>query len=64
MGKNCRCSSFPSTDCDGHEKFQTYVGVDNLTDQLPPYHLFGNGANDSIYDAIGRYLYAGARVSF
>lgn len=47
-----------------NKKFQTYVGVDNLTDQLPPYHLFGNGGGDAIYDAIGRYMYAGARVTF
>ncbi len=46
--------------------FQFYVGVDNLTDKLPPYGLLGVGnrtdGDDALYDNVGRFFYAGFRV--
>lgn len=51
---------------DVNDKFSLYGGVDNLTDKMPPYGLFGNGASnvqgDAIYDNVGRYFYMGVRV--
>ena len=49
-----------------NENFQFYAGVDNVFDKLPPYEygLFGTGSGDSIYDATGRYFYAGIKASF
>ena len=44
-------------------KFGFYVGVDNLFDQLGPYGLIGNEAATQ-YDAVGRFLYAGASFKF
>jgi outer membrane receptor protein involved in Fe transport len=46
------------------KKLTLYGGVDNLTDEKPPYGLLGNGANDAIYDNIGRFMYVGASVKF
>jgi outer membrane receptor protein involved in Fe transport len=44
-------------------KFGFYVGVDNVFDQLGPYGLIGNEAATQ-YDAVGRFLYAGATFKF
>lgn len=41
-----------------------YVGVDNLMDRLPQYGTLGTNGNDSIYDNIGRFFYAGASYKF
>jgi outer membrane receptor protein involved in Fe transport len=47
-----------------------YVGVDNLTDKEPPLGLIGTGnggtvaANSAIYDARGRFFFAGAKYNF
>ncbi len=50
------------------EKFRLYLGVDNITNQLPPYELTGIGntatGNDAIYPNIGRFLYAGVEARF
>ena len=46
-----------------NERFQFYMGVDNLFDTQPPFGLLGGGAGDP-YDPIGRYFYAGATVDF
>lgn len=46
------------------DRYTFYVGVDNLTDQLPPFGLTGAGAGSGIYDNIGRTFFAGARVRF
>jgi len=49
------------------EKLNLYVGVDNVTNVLPPAGLTGTGstyAADAIYDNIGRYVYAGAEFRF
>lgn len=45
------------------DKFRLYLGVDNITNQLPPYDLTGIG-NDAIYPNIGRFLYAGVEARF
>ncbi|MCT8001434.1 TonB-dependent receptor [Sphingomonas sanguinis] len=45
------------------DKFRLYMGVDNITNQLPPYDLTGTG-NDAIYPNIGRFLYAGVEARF
>ncbi|WNO53365.1 TonB-dependent receptor domain-containing protein [Stakelama saccharophila] len=43
--------------------FRFYVGVDNLFDKQPPFGADGT-APGSTYDNIGRFFYAGARVTF
>lgn len=48
---------------DASDVFRFYVGVDNLFDKDPPYGLDGTG-DDAIYDNIGRFFYAGARIRF
>jgi outer membrane receptor protein involved in Fe transport len=55
-----------------NERFQFYMGVDNIFDTEPPAGSLGisAGANTGIasggdpFDAIGRYFYAGAQVDF
>ena len=46
------------------ERFRFYVGVDNVFDKFPPGGLDGTTAGSAIYDNIGRFFYAGARVNF
>lgn len=46
-----------------NDRFNFYMGVDNLFDTPPPRGLLGTGAGDP-YDPIGRYFYAGATVDF
>jgi outer membrane receptor protein involved in Fe transport len=45
------------------EKFQFYVGVDNVFDTQPPFGLQGNEGGVP-FDNIGRYFYAGATIDF
>ncbi|HZU50974.1 MAG TPA: TonB-dependent receptor, partial [Sphingomicrobium sp.] len=45
-------------------KFNFYMGIDNLTDVQPPYGLSGIGGGSAIYDAIGRFYYAGVVAKF
>lgn len=45
-----------------NEKFRLYAGVDNVTDQLPPYGATGTGTGTAIFPVTGRYFYAGARL--
>lgn len=47
-----------------NKQFQFYAGVDNAFNTLPPFGLFGNGANDGIYDPYGRTYYAGVKVNY
>ena len=52
---------------DSHYRF--YIGVDNLTNELPPYDLFGtenpaSGVSGAIYPNTGRLFYAGAEIRF
>lgn len=49
---------------DATDKFNIYVGVDNVTNRLPPYGLTGIGAGSGIYNNIGRFFYAGAVAKF
>lgn len=42
--------------------FNFYVGVDNITDKLPPFGLTGAGAGSGIYNNTGRFFYAGVRA--
>jgi outer membrane receptor protein involved in Fe transport len=46
------------------ERFKFYVGVDNVTDRLPPLDLTGTGGQSGIYNVLGRFFYAGAEVKF
>ncbi|HLY91474.1 MAG TPA: TonB-dependent receptor, partial [Acetobacteraceae bacterium] len=48
---------------DVRKGYQFYVGVDNLTDKLPPYGLTGTGNGSAIYDNVGRFFYAGFKVN-
>jgi hypothetical protein len=44
--------------------FRLYVGVDNFTNELPPYGTTATGAGSAIYNIRGRNYYAGAVVKF
>lgn len=46
------------------EAFRFYVGIDNVTDKLPPFGLTGAGEGSGIFDNIGRTYYAGTRFKF
>lgn len=43
---------------------QFYLGVDNLTNRIPPLGATGTGGGSGIYDAIGRRVYAGFKAKF
>ena len=45
------------------DRFNFYMGVDNLFDKAPPLGLLGTAGGDP-YESIGRYFYAGATVDF
>jgi outer membrane receptor protein involved in Fe transport len=48
-----------------NKQFAFYLGVDNLTNKLPPYDLVGNEtAGGAIYPNIGRFFYSGVTVKF
>ncbi|MFL6771085.1 MAG: TonB-dependent receptor domain-containing protein [Sphingomicrobium sp.] len=49
---------------DATKDFNFYVGVDNLTNKEPPLGLTGIGGFSAIYDARGRFFYAGAIAKF
>ena len=49
---------------DATDKFQFYLGVDNLFDRLPFAGLTGTGGGDAIYDNVGRRFYAGVDIRF
>ena len=49
---------------DATDKFQFYLGVDNIFNRLPFAGLTGTGGGDAIYDNIGRRFYAGVDVRF
>jgi len=44
------------------DRFRFYVGVDNITDELPPLGATGTGAGSGIWPVTGRYYYGGVRV--
>lgn len=43
---------------------QFYVGIDNVTNRVPPLGSTGIGGGTGIYDSIGRRLYAGFKARF
>ena len=44
--------------------YEFYVGVDNVSNRLPPLGLTGVGGGSGIYDIKGRFFYAGAVAKF
>jgi outer membrane receptor protein involved in Fe transport len=46
------------------EDWNAYLGVDNAFDRVPPLGLTGTGGGSGIYEARGRFWYAGVKVSF
>lgn len=46
------------------ERFRFYVGVDNITNKLPPYDQTGTGSDAATYPNTGRFFYAGAGIRF
>jgi outer membrane receptor protein involved in Fe transport len=46
------------------ERFNFYMGIDNVTNRLPPLGLTGVGAGSGIFDVRGRNFYAGAIAKF
>ena len=49
---------------DVSNKFNVYVGVDNLFNRQAPFGLTGTGGGSGIYDVRGRYMYAGVKANF
>jgi outer membrane receptor protein involved in Fe transport len=49
---------------DINEQWNTYLGIDNFTDVIPPLGLTGTGEGSGIYDVRARYFYAGVKVKF
>ncbi|MET0179868.1 MAG: TonB-dependent receptor [Novosphingobium sp.] len=46
------------------DRFNLYVGVDNITDRKPPFGLSGVGEFSGIFDNRGRYYYTGVVAKF
>ena len=46
------------------QRFEFYLGIDNVFNRLPPLGLTGVGAGSAIYDAIGRFFYGGIHANF
>ncbi|MFC3581383.1 TonB-dependent receptor domain-containing protein [Sphingomonas hylomeconis] len=51
-------------DVDVNDKFNFYLGVDNVTNKQPPFGLTGVTEGGGIYDVRGRYAYAGFVAKF
>jgi outer membrane receptor protein involved in Fe transport len=49
---------------DATKNFNFYMGVDNITNKEPPLGLTGIGAGSAIYNARGRFYYAGVVAKF
>jgi outer membrane receptor protein involved in Fe transport len=49
---------------DATDRFNFYLGVDNVTNRLPPLGLTGVGGGSGIFDVRGRNFYAGAIAKF
>ncbi len=47
----------------GDNKFNFYVGIDNLMDKKPPFGLLGVGGGDP-YETFGRFMYAGFKANW
>ena len=46
---------------DFRDNLNIYLGVDNITDKLPPLGFTGAGAGSSIYSSRGRFFYGGLK---
>ena len=46
------------------KRYEMYLGIDNITDRIPPYGLTGQTDGGGIYDVRGRYFYAGFTARF
>jgi outer membrane receptor protein involved in Fe transport len=46
------------------EDVNAYVGVDNVSNRIPPFGLTGAGGGSGIYESRGRFYYAGFKVGF
>ncbi len=46
------------------EKFNIYVGIDNVFDRMPPFGLTGVGGGSGIFDNRGQYFYTGVVAKF
>ena len=46
------------------DKLNAYLGIDNLTNRIPPFGLTGTGAGSGMYEAKGRFAYAGVKMNF
>jgi outer membrane receptor protein involved in Fe transport len=51
-------------DIEANDKFNFYLGVDNIANELPPFGLTGVGGGSAIYNNTGRFFYAGAVAKF
>lgn len=51
-------------DLEVDKRFNIYLGIDNLTNRMPPLGLTGVGAGSGIYDNRGRYFYTGVVAKF
>ena len=49
---------------DVSNRFQIYLGADNITNKRPPFGLTGTGDGSAIYDNRGRFLYTGVVAKF
>lgn len=49
---------------DVNDKFNFYLGIDNVGNKQPPFGLTGVGAGSGIYDVRGRYGYVGVVAKF
>jgi len=49
---------------DVSERFNAYLGINNVSNRLPPYGLTGVGAGSAIYDNRGRFGYIGVTARF
>jgi outer membrane receptor protein involved in Fe transport len=43
------------------DSIDVFIGVDNISDEMPPLGLTGVGAGSSIYDNTGRFFYGGLK---
>jgi outer membrane receptor protein involved in Fe transport len=51
-------------EADVSDRFNTYIGIDNVGNKQPPYGLTGVTDGSGIYDVRGRYIYVGAVAKF
>jgi outer membrane receptor protein involved in Fe transport len=49
---------------DVNDKFNFYLGVDNITNRMPPLGLTGVGDGSGIYNTRGRFFYGGVVAKF